>query len=106
MSAIHSTALVDPEAQLAPDVTVGAYSVIGAEVQIAAGCKIGAHCVISGPTRIGRDNVIHSHTTIGNDPQDKKYRGERTELLIGERNTFFEFTTISRGTRPCGSIFG
>ena len=104
MSAIHSTALVDPGAQLAPDVIVGAYSVIGADVQIAAGCKIAAHCVISGSTRIGRDNVIHSHATIGNDPQDKKYRGERTELLIGERNTFFEFTTISRGTSDGGGV--
>ena len=104
MSALHSTALVDPSARLAADVVVGAYSVIGAEVEIAAGCKIGAHCVISGPTRIGRDNVIHSHATIGNDPQDKKYHGERTELLIGERNTFFEFTTISRGTSDGGGV--
>ena len=104
MSALHSTALVDPSARLAADVVVGAYSVIGAEVEIAAGCKIGAHCVISGPTRIGRDNVIHSHATIGNDPQDKKYHGERTELLIGERNTFFEFTTISQGTSDGGGV--
>jgi UDP-N-acetylglucosamine acyltransferase len=102
MSAIHATALVDPGARLAPGVEVGAYTIIGADVEIAEGCRIGPHCVISGPSRIGRDNVIHSHATIGNDPQDKKYHGEPTELVIGDRNTIFEFTTISRGTSDGG----
>ena len=104
MSAIHATALVDPGARLAADVVVGAYAIIGADVEIAAGCRIGSHCVISGPCRIGRDNVIHSHATIGNDPQDKKYHGETTELVIGDRNTIFEFTTISRGTGDGGGV--
>ena len=102
MSAIHPTALIDPGARLAADVAVGAYTIVGAGVEIAEGCRIGPHCVISGPTRIGRDTVIHSHATVGNDPQDKKFKGERTELLIGERNTIFEFTTISRGTQDGG----
>ena len=104
MPAVHATALVDPSARLAPDVEVGAYTVIGADVQIAEGSRIGSHCMISGPTRIGRDSVIHSHATIGNDPQDKKFKGERTELVIGERNTIFEFTTISRGTQDGGGV--
>ena len=103
-AAVHPTALIDPAARLADGVTVGPYSVIGAEVEIAAGCKVGSHCVLTGPTRIGRDNVIHAHATIGNDPQDKKFRGERTELVIGDRNTFFEFTTISRGTADGGGV--
>ena len=102
MSAVHATALVDPAARIAVGVVVGAYTVIGADVEIAEGCRIGTHCIVSGPTRIGRDTVIHSHATLGNDPQDKKYRGERSELLIGERNTFFEFVTISRGTSDGG----
>ena len=104
MSSIHATALVDPGARLAADVVVGAYTIIGAGVEIAEGCRIGPHCVISGRCRIGRDNVIHSHATIGNDPQDKKYHGESTELVIGERNAIFEFTTISRGTSDGGGI--
>ncbi len=104
MPAVHATALVDPAARIAAGVEVGAYTVIGAGVEIAEGCRIGSHCMISGPTRIGRGTVIHSHATVGNDPQDKKFKGERTELVIGERNTIFEFTTISRGTQDGGGV--
>ncbi len=104
MTGVHPSAVIDPGARLAEGVTVGPFTVIGAEVDIAAGCKIGSHCVLTGPTRIGRDTVIHAHATVGNDPQDKKFRGERTELVIGERNTIFEFTTISRGTADGGGL--
>ncbi|KFN49633.1 acyl-ACP--UDP-N-acetylglucosamine O-acyltransferase [Arenimonas composti] len=99
---IHPSAQIDPGARVGEGVQVGAYAVIGPEVEIGDGCRIGAHAVITGPTRMGRGNVIHSHATIGNDPQDKKFRGERTELVIGDGNTFFEFTTVSRGTADGG----
>jgi len=98
MAQVHPTALVDPGAELAAGVSVGAYSVIGAGVVVGEGTTIGAHCVIEGPTTIGRDNRIHSHAALGGAPQDKKYRGEPTQLHIGDRNTIREFTTFNRGT--------
>lgn len=101
---IHPTALIDATARIGERVEVGPYAIIGAEVEIGDGCRIGPHAVISGPTRIGRDNVIHAHATVGNDPQDKKFAGERTELLVGDGNTIFEFTTISRGTADGGGL--
>jgi UDP-N-acetylglucosamine acyltransferase len=101
---IHATAIVDPTARIADGVEVGPYCVIGADVEIGAGTRIGAHCTIYGPTRIGRDNVIHAHAAIGGDPQDKKFAGERGELVIGDRNTIREFTTFSRGTGDGGGI--
>ena len=101
---IHPTALVDAGARLAADVEVGAYSIVGAEVEIAAGTHIGPHVVISGPTRIGRDNRIWAFSAIGGDPQDKKYHGEHSELVIGDRNTIREYVTINRGTGDGGGI--
>jgi UDP-N-acetylglucosamine acyltransferase len=101
---IHPAAVVDPSARIGADVTVGAFSVIGAEVEIGDGTVVGAHCTILGPTRIGRSNHIHGHVAIGGDPQDKKFHGERSELVIGDRNVIREFTTISRGTANGGGI--
>ena len=101
---IHATAVVDPSAMLGDNVRIGAYSVIGADVEIGDGSVIGAHCTIDGPTRIGRDNHIHGHAAIGGEPQDKKYRGERTELVIGDRNSIREFVTINRGTGDGGGV--
>ena len=101
---IHPTAQVDPKAKLGANVHVGAFAVIGEEVVIGDGSRIGPHCVIGGPTTLGRDVVVKAHATLGNDPQDKKYRGERSELIVGDRNTFFEFTTISRGTADGGGV--
>ena len=98
MAKLHATALIDPSAELAGDVEVGPYAVIGPRVQIGSGSTIGAHCVIEGPTTIGRDNRIHSHAAIGGAPQDMKYRGEPTQLVIGDRNTIREFCTFNRGT--------
>jgi UDP-N-acetylglucosamine acyltransferase len=95
---IDPRAVIDPAANLAPDVSVGPYSVIGPDVEIASGTWIGPHVVIKGPTRIGRDNRIFQFTSIGDDPQDKKYKGEATRLEIGDRNTIREFCTINRGT--------
>ncbi len=98
MTDIHATAIVDPGAQLDVGVQVGPYAVIGAGVVIGAGTTVGAHAVLKGPATIGRDNRIFQFTSIGEDPQDKKYRGEPTQLVIGDRNTFREFCTINRGT--------
>jgi UDP-N-acetylglucosamine acyltransferase len=99
---IHATASIDPGARIGDGVDVGAFTVIGADVQIGDGSSIGPHCSITGPTRIGRDNRIVGHAAIGGDPQDKKYRGERVELEIGDRNLIREFVTINRGTGDGG----
>ena len=97
-AAIHPSAVVDPSARLGAGVSVGAFSLVGPDVEIGAGTSIGPHCSIAGPTRIGRDNRIHGHAAIGGDAQDKKFAGERAELVIGDRNVIREFTTINRGT--------
>ena len=99
---VHPTGIVDPGTRLADDVTVGPLAVIGAEVQLGSGCRVGAHALLQGPTRIGRDNHIGAYASIGGDPQDKKYRGERSELVIGDGNTFHEFVTVNRGTAEGG----
>ena len=96
---IDSKAIVDSHAELADDVSVGPYSVIGADVKIGAGTIIGSHVVIKGPTSIGKENRIYQFTSIGEDPQDKKYAAEITRLEIGDRNTIREFTSMHRGTQ-------
>jgi UDP-N-acetylglucosamine acyltransferase len=95
---IHATAIIDPAAQLAGDVEVGPYSVIGAQVVIGAGTVIGPHVVVMGPCRIGRDNRIFQFASVGEAPQDKKYNGEPTLLEIGDRNVSREYVTLNRGT--------
>ncbi|ANE56359.1 MULTISPECIES: acyl-ACP--UDP-N-acetylglucosamine O-acyltransferase [Methylomonas] len=95
---IDSRAIVHPNADLADDVRVGPFTVIGPDVQIDAGTEIGPHVVIKGPTAIGRDNRIYQFSSIGEDPQDKKYADEITRLEIGDRNVIREFCTMHRGT--------
>ena len=104
MSFIHPTALVDPGAQLAADVQVGPFSIIGPDVVVDIGTVIGAHVEIQGRTRIGRDNRILGHCSLGGVPQDKKYGGEPTELVIGDRNTIREYCTINLGTVQDGGV--
>ncbi len=102
---IHPTALIDPTATLADDVSVGAYSIIEAEVSIGAGCEIGPHVVIKGPTTIGENNKIYQFSSIGEAPQDKKYGdGEPTTLEIGDGNLIREHVTINRGTVQGGGV--
>jgi UDP-N-acetylglucosamine acyltransferase len=101
---IHSSASIDPAARLGAGVRVGAFTSIGADVEIGDGSVIGPHCSITGATRIGRDNHIIGHAAIGGDPQDKKFKGERTELVIGDRNTIREFVTVNRGTGDGGGV--
>ena len=104
MTMIHATAIIDPAAELAASVAVGPYAVIGAGVKVGEGTTIGAHAVIEGPATIGRDNRIYPHASLGGAPQDMKYRGEPTELVIGERNTIREFCTFNRGTAQDGGV--
>ena len=104
MATVHPTALVDPGAELSASVAVGAYSLIGPGVQIDEGTTIGPHCVIEGHTRIGRDCRIFQFASLGAAPQDMKYGGEPTELVIGDRNTIREFCTFNRGTVQDGGV--
>ena len=105
MTKVHPTAIVSPDAELAPDVEVGPYAVIGADVEIGPGSTVGAHAVVEGPTRMGARNVIHPHAAVGRDPQDKKYRpGEPSRLEIGDGNTIREFVSINRGTEQGGGV--
>ena len=95
---IHSTAIIEAGAELADDVHVGAYSVIGKHVKIDAGSRIGPHVVIQGHTSIGKDNKIYQFSSIGEIPQDKKYDNEATQLIIGDRNVIRECCTFNTGT--------
>ena len=95
---IHETAIIDGSARLADDVSVGPYSVIGANVEIGSGTVIAPHVVINGPTRIGRENRIFQFASVGEGPQDKSYAGEPTLLEIGDRNVIRESATLNRGT--------
>jgi UDP-N-acetylglucosamine acyltransferase len=97
-SLIHPTAIIDPKAQLDSSVSVGPYSVIGPQVKLGKGSTVGAHCVIEGHTTIGIDNRIFQFNSIGAVPQDKKYAGEDSELVIGDRNVIREFCTLNLGT--------
>lgn len=95
---IHETAIIDSRACIAADVSIGPYSVIGADVEIGARTWIGPHVIIKGPTKIGCDNKIFQFSSIGEDPQDLKFNGETTYLMIGDRNIIRECCTFNRGT--------
>ena len=101
---IHPSAVIDPNARLGANVRVGPFSLIGAGVEIGDGTVIGPHCSVIGPTRIGRDNHLVGHVAAGGDPQDKKFAGEHTELVIGDRNIVREFVTLNRGTGSGGGV--
>ncbi|MFN9478825.1 MAG: acyl-[acyl-carrier-protein]--UDP-N-acetylglucosamine O-acyltransferase, partial [Betaproteobacteria bacterium] len=98
MARIHPSAQVADGARLDDDVEIGPLAVIGPRVTIGAGSRIGSHVVIDGRTTLGRNNVVHAHAVLGGPPQDKKYAGEDTALVIGDDNTIREFCTFSTGT--------
>jgi UDP-N-acetylglucosamine acyltransferase len=104
VASIHPTAIVEAGAELGADVSVGPYATIGAHVRIGAGTTIGAHTVVEGHTTIGRNNRIFQFGSIGGMPQDKKYAGEPTELIIGDGNTIREFVTLNTGTVQDGGV--
>jgi UDP-N-acetylglucosamine acyltransferase len=101
---IDKTAIIDPSAIIADNVTIGAYSIIGANVEIGSNSEIGPHVVIHGPTKIGNSNKIYQFSSIGEDPQDKKYAGEDTLLEIGDNNLIRECVTVNRGTVQGGGV--
>src|SRR6476659_1665449 len=101
---IHPSAVIDPHAELAEDVEVGPYAVIGAGVQIGKGSKIKAHAVVEGKTTIGAGNVIFQFASVGSQPQDLKYKGEPSELVIGDRNTIREYVSLNPGTSGGGMV--
>jgi len=101
---IDATAVISSDAVLAPDVTVGADAVIGPQVTVGAGTVIGPHVRIEGPTQIGERNRFVGQASIGTEPQDLKFKGEKTELRIGNDNVFREFVTVNRGTTGGGGI--
>lgn len=101
---IDPTAIIHPTARIADNVTIGPWTLIGPEVEIGEGTWIGPHVVIQGPSRIGRDNKIFQFSSIGEIPQDKKFRGERASLEIGDRNVIREFCTFNRGTANDKSV--
>jgi UDP-N-acetylglucosamine acyltransferase len=104
LTRIAEGASVHPDAQIAEDVEIGAFSVIGPHVKIGRGTRIGANCSIDGHTTIGEHNRIFSHVAIGGEPQDLKHRGEPTRLEIGDHNTIREFVTINTGTVSGGGL--
>jgi UDP-N-acetylglucosamine acyltransferase len=100
---IHATAVVHPSAELGPDVVVGPYCVIGPNVILAESVRLGAHVVIERDSHIGASCAIHSGAVLGGDPQDLKYRGEPTRLVVGPRTVVREFVTLNRGTDARGT---
>lgn len=104
MAVVHPSALVDPGAELADDVQVGPFSTVGPQVRIGAATVIGSHVTITGRTTIGRGNRIFPYTSLGEIPQDKKYQGEPTELVIGDGNTIREFCSFNAGTAQGGGV--
>jgi len=104
MTKIHPTALVDPRAELDHDVEVGPYSIVGPGVKIGRGTRIKSHAVIEGNTSIGEDNLIFQFATVGSVPQDLKYRGEDSRLVIGDHNTIREFVSLNPGTTGGGMM--
>ena len=101
---IHGTAVIAPGAKLGAEVEIGPYCVVGSDVVIGDRTRIGPQVVLDGLTRIGQDNVIMGQANLGGPPQDLSYKGERTQLEIGDRNTIREFVTINRGTLKGGGV--
>ena len=95
---IHESAVISSRARVHEDVSIGPYSIIGADVEVGPGTRIESHVVLKGPCVIGRDNHIFQFASLGDDPQDKKYAGEPTQLVIGDRNTIREYCSFNRGT--------
>jgi UDP-N-acetylglucosamine acyltransferase len=102
--AIHPTAVVDPAAQVDPSCEIGPFAVVGPGVKIGARTTVAAHAVVTGRTTLGEGNRVFPHAVIGEIPQDLKYRGEATALVVGDRNTFRECVTINLGTVQGGGV--
>jgi UDP-N-acetylglucosamine acyltransferase len=103
-SLIHPTAIIDPRAELGQEVSVGAYTVIEEDVFVDVGTQIGPHVYIDRHTRIGKNCRLSPFASIGTPPQDKKFKGEKTEVVIGDDNVIREYVTINRGTPAGGGL--
>jgi UDP-N-acetylglucosamine acyltransferase len=101
---IHKTAIIDPKAKISSNVKIGAYSIIGPNVEIDQDTEIQSHVSIVGKTKIGKKNKIYPFSSIGNDPQDLKFQGEKTDLEIGDNNKIREYVTINPGTSGGGGL--
>ena len=101
---IHHTSIIDSNAKISNDVSIGAYSIIGPNVEIGPGTIIQAHVSIIGDTKIGKNNKIFSFASLGNDPQDLKYKDEKTKIIIGDNNKIREYVTINPGTAGGGGL--
>lgn len=101
---IHPDARVDPAARIADDAEIGPFCIVGPDVAIGPGTRLLAHVFADGPLTIGAENVFYPYSTVGVEPQDLKYRGERSETRIGDRNRIREFCTIHRGTEGGGGL--
>ena len=104
MSEIDSRAAVSPRARLGAGVRAGAFAVIGDDVELGDECVVMPHAVLQGPARFGKKNIFHPSCSVGGDPQDLKFAGERTELVVGDENVFREFVTVNRGTGHGGGV--
>ena len=101
---IHKTAIIDPKAKISKNVKIGPYTLIGPNVEIGEGTIVHSHVSITGITKIGSNNNIYPFASIGNDPQDLKFKGEKTKLEIGDRNKIREYVTINPGTEGGGGL--
>ena len=101
---IHPSASVAASVKLAAGVKVGAFAVVGDHVELGEGCLVHPHAVIYGPSQFGAGNAFHPFCVVGGDPQDYTFVGERTELVVGEKNIFREYVTVSRGTKKGGGV--
>lgn len=104
MRKIHETAVVDPGAELDPDVEIGPFSLIGPKVKIGKGTRVNSHVVIEGNTSLGEGNLVFQFATVGSAPQDLKYQGEDSHLVIGNHNTIREFASLNPGTQGGGMV--
>jgi UDP-N-acetylglucosamine acyltransferase len=104
MAEIHETAIVDKRAEIAGDVEIGPYCVVGPRVKIGKGTKLKSHVVVQGRTTLGAGNTLFSFASVGSEPQDLKYKGEPSELLIGDRNTIREYVSLNPGTTGGGMV--
>ncbi len=104
MTMLHPTAIVDCHAELDSDVEIGPYCIVGAEVKIGKRSKLHSHVVVQGRTTLGESNVVYPFATVGSPPQDLKYKGERSELIIGDRNTIREYVSLNPGTTGGGMV--
>ena len=101
---IHKTAIIDPKAKISKNVKIGPYSIVGPKVEIGEGTIVQSHVNIIGNTKIGSNNNIYPFASIGNDPQDLKFKGEKTKLEIGDNNKIREYVTINPGTEGGGGL--